>query len=174
MKKVLVGSFLVFVLVVPVMAQQSSTPTDPARDLAIRIPALARPALADVQKQFPWIKSIQEDQSPAGAVTLKLASVLESSEVSISSEEYEQRLAPRQQEALGFQQALWLVEHQDEFPEFMALAGKIYIDFPGLVMVDGINGRDFAFLVRHGSRWSLECGWSGRGADHRGRIAVGN
>ena len=74
---------------------------------------------------------------------------------------------------LGYQQAQWLVQHQDdpELAEFKALCGKFYIDFPGLIVVDADGYRGFACLHERGGRWFL--GWGGvdDGLGQSGRVA---
>ena len=90
--------------------------------VAITIPALARPTLEELQAQYSWIKSIERDNSPTEAVKLSLATVLRPDETeAISGVEYERRLTSKLDLIFGYQQAKWLVEHQDEFPDFMAL-----------------------------------------------------
>jgi len=169
----MVATVFVLVFLITVVAQKSlPSRSGSTEKLTIKIPALPRPTLKEIQAVFPWINKIDRDTSPTEASTLQLATVLSEGELSIGDEEYERRrVAMRTTIFLGYQQAVWLVEHQDEFPEFMALGGTIYIDFTGLVIVDGVGGHDFPFLVRRGARWKLDCGWSGRGADARGRAA---
>ena len=139
-------------------------------EFTVTIPALARPALAQLQ-EF-GIKKIERDISPTKAVTLKLGTVLRPDEERINGAEYERRIAPMLDTCLGYQQAAWLVEHQDESPEFTALLGKVYIDFPGLVVADADGHRHFPYLVRRGKRWFLSWGWVGYALDRGGRVAV--
>jgi len=127
-------------------------------EVSITIPALARPTLPELRLKHDWIREkdgIERDTSPTGAVTLKLATVLREGEGSINGSKCEERIAGKLDIVLGYQQAVWLVEHQDEFPEFMALLGKIYIDFTGLVVVDAYGDRSYPCLLRRGERWYL-------------------
>ncbi len=137
--------------------------------LNISIPALPRPTLKELQAKWPWIQSIESDRSPEEATTLELDTVLNEGESYISGSEYESRI--KDIPVLGYQQGIWLVEHQDEFPEFKKLAGKIYIDLPGLIVPDGDGYRRFPCLNGDGERWGLFWGWVGRGLDSRGRLA---
>ena len=144
-------------------------------ELTIQIPALARPTPEQLRKKYSWIKEengIERDTSPAEAITLKLGTVLRPDEKKINGGEYEKRIAPKLNLTLGYQHALWLVEHQDEFPEFMALLGKIYIDFPGLIVVRADGRRDFPYLRDDGRRWYLVWYWVGHGFNRVGRFAV--
>ncbi len=143
-------------------------------ELTIRIPALARPTLEQLRAKYSWIRKengIERDTSLTEAVTLKLCTVLRADEEKISGTEYEFRLVPKLNVSLGYQQALWLVEHQDEFPEFMALLGKVYVDFPGLLVVRAYGNRNFPYLGESGERWYLD--WNGIDSDfdRDGRIA---
>ena len=103
-------------------------------ELTICIPARKRPTLQQLQAKWPWIKKIERDTSPEGPVVFNLATVLrDAAEGSINGPEYERRLASSLSKLLGYQQLAWLVEHQDKYPVFMDLLGKIYVDFWGLV-----------------------------------------
>ncbi|MEK7193364.1 MAG: hypothetical protein AAB652_01085 [Patescibacteria group bacterium] len=141
-------------------------------ELTLQIPALPRPTLWELQAKFSWIKSIERDTSPIEVTTLALATVLRPDENRINGTEYECRIASKLDLCLGYQQAVWLVEHQDEFPDFMALLGKIYIDFSGLVVVNE-NGYRFVPCLSQGStQWYLRWYWLGTHLDRRGRLAI--
>ena len=141
-------------------------------ELTLQIPALPRPTLAELQAKFDWVKRIERDTSPIEAVTLKLATVLREGEKSVNGAEYERRLTPKLDLVLGYQQAVWLEEHQDEFSEFMALLGKIYIDFSGLVVVHADGGRGVPYFDQDGERWELYWHWLRGGFRSGGRVAV--
>ncbi|HUX35974.1 MAG TPA: hypothetical protein VMV71_02990 [Candidatus Paceibacterota bacterium] len=144
-------------------------------ELTIQISALARPTLGQLREKYSWIKEeggIERDTSPTEAITIKLGTVLRPDEERVNGAEYEKRIAPKLNLGLGYQHALWLVEHQEEFPEFMALLGKVYIDFPGLVVVDADGNRSFPFLLENGGRWSLRWRWIVDGLDRGGRLAL--
>lgn len=145
-------------------------------ELTIQIPALVRPTAEQLQEKYSWIckeNGIERDTSPTEeAVTLKLGTVLCADEERISGSEYERRIAPRLNISLGYQQAMWLVEHQDKFPEFMALLGKVYIDFPGLIVVHADGIRRFPYLGRGGERWYLRWVWIDHDLSRRGRVAL--
>ena len=138
----------------------------------IRIPALARPTLEGLQSKFDWIKRIEVDTSPVEPVVLVLGTVLRVGENAINGVEYQRRRAPKIDVCLGYQQAIWLVEHQNEFPKLMALLGKIYIDFPGLVVVRGDDGRYFPYLNGGGGRWRLDWDRVDNDLNSNGRIAA--
>lgn len=139
-------------------------------DLHIRIPALKRPTLCDLRKRFDWIKKIESDASPTYALTLQIGTVLRSDEDSVVGMEYERRCGLREG-WLGYQQAVWLVDHQDEFPILMAILGKVYVDFPGLVVVRADGDHKFPCLKRNGGRWYLYWDWAGGGLGRDGRVA---
>ncbi|MBI2604427.1 MAG: hypothetical protein HYW56_02685 [Candidatus Harrisonbacteria bacterium] len=134
-------------------------------ELTIRIPALPRPTLAQLQAKYPWIASIERDCSPTVKVTMNLATVLRADEMDkkqyINGEEYERRLASCLNDLLGFQHLTWLVEHQDESPAFNALLGKIYVDGPGIVVADANGIRRVPYLHQDGPRWKLRWHWLG-------------
>src|SRR3989344_1711564 len=115
-------------------------------ELTIQIPALPRPTLEELQAKFNWVKSIERDTSTTEATTLKLGTVIRTDETSINGKEYELRLAPKLNVLLGYQHTTWLVENQDKSPELMVLLGKIYIDFPGLVVVGSYGSRSIPCL----------------------------
>jgi hypothetical protein len=141
-------------------------------ELTLQIPALARPTFKQLQTALSWIEKIERDTSPTEAVTFTLATALPVGEKnSISGTEYERRIAPKQDLILGYQQAVWLVEHQDELPGFTALLGKIYIDFSGLVVVSGYGYRYVPYLSPYGKRWFLFWDWLGYDFYSSGRIA---
>src|SRR5271170_7934194 len=97
------------------------------REFTFEIPARPRPTLKELQEKYSLIKSIEPDSSPTGSVTLRLVTVLRPGENSIGGKEYEQRLAPIKDDALGYQQLNWLIDNQDKVPA--AVRGKSYIDF---------------------------------------------
>ncbi len=139
--------------------------------LAVELPALTCPTLEELQARYLWIRSIEYDNSPTDATTLTLGTLLRSSEEWIDGKEYERRCKPRLASCLGYQHAAWLVEHQDEFPELKALLGKVYIDFPGMVVVRADGYRGFAYLSRAGKRWCLYWYWPDVGLFSHGRVA---
>ena len=151
---------------------QASDSSFSAEPLSILIPPLPRPTLRELQKDSSRIKSIESDSSPTEAVTLNLAIVLRPSEDHINGKEYEKRIAPKLNLILGYQQAAWLVEHQNEFPEFIKLLGKIYIDFSGLVVVTKFGSQDVPRLIRDGKRWNLRWYWLCSGFSRDGRFAL--
>lgn len=138
----------------------------------MKIPALKRPTLKELQKNRSWIKSIESDQSTTKAVEVEFVSVLKEGETHISGSEYETRLKLRDDVKLGYQHMKWLLENQKEFPEFMALLGKVYIDFPALVVVRGDGSRDVPYVHDGGGRFGGYWSWLVHGFDVDGRIAV--
>jgi hypothetical protein len=141
-------------------------------ELSIEIPARKRPTFEELREKY-GIRSIERDNSTEEAVTLKLATVLRTGEDEIDGKEYERRLVSKPDGILGYQQREWLLEHQDENPAFMALLGKIYIDFSGIVLVFGGGGRGVPYCGQDGSRWDGD--WisfdSRFGADARVAVA---
>jgi len=142
-------------------------------ELTVQIPALPRPTLEQIQAKYSWIASIERDTSPTDPVTLTLGTVLRPEEKgSITGAEYERRLISKLDVALGYQHMEWLLAHQNEFPAFMALLGKIYIDFPGLVVVDDDGSRYVPYCDQGGRRWDAIWGWLGIDFSVFGRVAV--
>ncbi len=141
-------------------------------EVCIEIPALPRPTLPELQAKYPWIKSIERDDSPEGPVTLRLATVLKPKEPSINGEVYEQRLMPLKDQLLGFQHQQWLLEHQKEFPELMALLGRVYLDFSGIFVVSDDGSRDCPDLYQGDRRWDGSWYWVSSGFGGGGRVAV--
>ena len=142
---------------------------------AITIPVLPRPTPKALRSKYDWIREkdgIEADTSPTDAVTLALGVVLRPKESSINGQEYERRRLSLPG-LLGYQQAAWLVENQDDpkLAAFKALCGKIYIDFPGLVVVDADGRRLFPDLDELGGRWDLCWSWTGHDLDQDGRLA---
>jgi hypothetical protein len=126
-----------------------------------------------LQAKWSWIKKIERDTSSERPVTLNLATILRNeAEGSINGPEYEWRIASSLSRLLGYQQLAWLVEHQDEHPAFMALLGKVYIDFSALVVV-GVNGtRNVPYGRQNGLRWDARWHWLGDDFRQSGRLAV--
>ena len=142
--------------------------------MTITIPQLKKPTLEELKKTHTWIDRIETDTSPTESVPLELLELFnlvpEGGDY-ITGEEYTKRREGLP--LLGYQQAQWLVQHQDdpELAEFKALCGKFYIDFPGLIVVDADGDRYFTYLYVHGGRWYLY--WNRVGDDLRryGRVA---
>ncbi len=141
-------------------------------ELKIQIPALPHPTLKELQEKynFIFIKSIEVDESPTEPVTLVLGTVLRPDEKSINGTEYEYRLRSIDGK-FGYQQGAWLVEHQDEYPDFKNLCGKVYIDLPGLKVLHDDGYRFFPYLDVGGGRWDLFWGWIVGGLGSGGRVA---
>jgi len=138
--------------------------------IEIRIPALSRIAKSEICSRYGF-KSVERDNSPTEEVIMVLESVLRDDENSISWREYESRLRTVSGQ-LGLSQALWVVEHQDVLPaEFMALLGKVYIDFPATIAVCSDGYRSVPFLNQNGSRWYLNWHWLDNGFSSDGRVA---
>jgi len=74
---------------------------------------------------------------------------------------------------LGLQHRDWLIEHQDEFPELKPFLGKIYIDFPGIVVGRPRWRSSRPYCVPTGSRWGGYWHWLSLDFDAGGRIAFG-
>jgi hypothetical protein len=143
-------------------------------ELSIQLPALKRPTLGELQSKYDLVKSIERDTSAEEPVTLSLATVLVPDDGnSIDGKEYEKRIALKHNSLLGFQHREWLLQHQAEFPEFMALLGKCYIDFPGIVVVGRDGARRVPYCGRDGSRWGDDWRWLDGGFGVSGRIAFG-
>lgn len=150
-------------------------------DVVIQIPALPRPTLDELKARYSWIERIERDDSPTEAVTLRLATVLKSDEGLVIGTVYARRLVPKRPILLGIQHRDWLLANQDN-PETIPdpkvraalkdLLGKVYMDFPGLVVVRSDGRRHFPFARQRGKRWGGYWGWAGDGLGRNGRIAV--
>ena len=139
--------------------------------MTITIPQLKKPTLKNLKNHYPWIKSIESDTSPTSEVSLELLNLVPEGGDYIKGEEYTKRREGLP--LLGYQHAKWLVEHQDE-PElavFKAFCGKVYIDFPGLIVVDADGYRSFTSLCGRGGRWCLRWSRVGYGLCRNGRVA---
>lgn len=141
-------------------------------EVTIRIPALPRPTLTELQSKFGWVKEIERDTSPTEAVTFKLGTVFRSNDERIDGGEYERRITRKLDIMLGYQQAVWLVEHQSEFPAFMTLSRNVYIDFPCLVVVNAHGHRRFPGFSEGGWRWIMDWRWFENSFGWDGRIAI--
>jgi hypothetical protein len=132
-------------------------------EISIQIPALKRPTLKELQSKYDWIKSLERDTSTEEPVTLTLATVLVPDDGNyVDGKEYEKRIALKLNSLLGFQHMMWLIEHSDEFPELKPFLGKIYIDFPGIVVVHRVGGRSVPYCLQSGSRWGDYWNWLSR------------
>jgi hypothetical protein len=140
-------------------------------EVSIRIPALPRPTLYELQEHCSWIKAIEEDISPEESVIFALATVLRKNEVRIGGELLMLRLASRPKSLLGYQHFRWLLDHETEYPALMALLGKVYIDFLGIIVLDARGIRHFA-CCRMGGWHRLSC-WCRYdcGFNENGRLA---
>jgi hypothetical protein len=139
-------------------------------DEIIRIPALRRPTLPELQKKFPWVQKIQEDTSPECEVILDLGTFLDEGEVCISEDEHARRRS-FSDGLLGYQQFVWLVEHQDDYLALKALFRKIYIDGPGIIVANRDGGQYFPCLPQVGKRFRLCWYWTGLDLQQYGRVA---
>ncbi len=127
-------------------------------ELKIQIPAIPRPTLEELQRKYSWIKAIEFDNSPTEPVTLVLGTVFRSDENSINGREYEYRLRSVEGK-FGYQQGLYLAKNQLVYPNFQKMRGKIYIDLPGLMVLNDGDSRRFPCLDGHGLLWVLRWPW---------------
>ena len=146
-------------------------------ELIIQIPALRRPTLVELCKRHQEnFRRIKYDTSPTEAITLRLATVLRSDEGYISTVECQHRIVSQPHIFLGYQQLWWLVEHQHDTPDLKNLHGQIYIDGPGLVLVDEL-GSERIPRINGGEKWFFTWTWitqTGASFFHFGRIAYSN
>ena len=143
-------------------------------DVVIEIPALKRPTLEQIKKSWNYIEKIERDDSTEEPVTLRLATVLRSSESFIDGGTYELRLTVHRDQGrlLGFQHRQYLLDVQQQHPALMALLGNVYIDFPGII-VERRGGRRCVPVVNFdGKRFVDGWGWVGSVFDGNGRVAV--
>ena len=146
-------------------------------ELTIEIPALRRPTLQEIKATYPWVDRIELDASPTSPVILRLATVLLPREEAVNGANYERRLIPHQGLLLGLQHRDWLISHQDELPEpaqsvLKSLLGKVYIDFPGIIVVHSDGVRSFPDCYEDAGRWDGSWHWLDGVFDQYGRLAV--
>ena len=122
--------------------------------LSINMPGLQRPSLKTLRRRYRWIMSIERDTSPESSVTLKLTKVVLPNEGEISGKDFTRRIAPRLRNLLGYQHCRWLLDHQKEYGEFMALLRKVVIRFPGLVVIDNEGNRRLPEYEWGRTRWN--------------------
>jgi hypothetical protein len=142
-------------------------------EVAIEMPALKRPTLEELKKNWSGVHSIRRDDSTEEPVTLRLVTVLRTNESSISGEIYVRRLAQLQKKKklLGFQHCEWLLKNQLAHPALMALLTKIYIDFPGIVIENSSGRLEIPYVRQYRSRFSSDwCGFNDM--NYYGRIAI--
>src|SRR3990167_3659558 len=141
--------------------------------MTLLIPQLKKPTLKELKKTYPWIKSIESDTSPTQQVSLEILNLVRGGEKHIPCEEYTKRREGLP--LLGYQQATWLVQHQDdpELAKFKALCWKFcfYIDFHALIVVSAGGYRRFAYLYELGGRWCLHWYRVDHGLYRFGRVA---
>ncbi len=141
-------------------------------ELRIKIPALPHPTLKEIQQKSSWIRSISYDRSPTKAVTFNTGTILLPNEDRVSRYEFENRMASSKPNLiLGYQQAIWLIENQDELPEFKKLLCKIHIYFSGLAAIDDRDGLVVPCLKELDERWSLFWGLYGDDFNQYERLA---
>lgn len=140
-------------------------------ELAVEIPALRRPTLQQIRKRYPWIGSIERDDSPEGPVTLKLATFLLDEE-RIDGSEFERRLVLHPDVLLGLQHVDWFLKRQREYPAFMKLLRNIYVEFPGIVLVDDTGNRSVPCCCKRGAHWIRRWELLENGLGVHGRLAV--
>lgn len=137
-------------------------------NIRIKIPALKRLTLEELKKHRSYISSIEKDESTEEEVVMELTTVLKDGEDYIDGKEYEKRI--KKLPLLGFQHLIWLTENQPK--ELKDVLGKIYIDFPGIVVVGVDGGRSIPCARRDGERWDGNWLWLGGVFSRRGRVAV--
>lgn len=134
------------------------------------IPGLPRVSASEILRKYGF-KSVERDNSPTKEVIFSLQVVLREDATSISGQEYElwlQSVAGQ----LGLSQALWLLEHQEELQEFMALLREINIDFPATIVVDRFGDRCVPCFGLSDRRGSLYWSRLSHGCSFVGRVAV--
>ena len=138
--------------------------------LVIPVPALDRPTLGQIRSRWGHVKQVW-NTSPVEEVTLVLGTFLGPEEKWISGGEYARRRNSFFGDFLGVQHALWIEEHQDEFPDLKGLLGEVYIDFPGTVLADADGVRAFPRFSGRGGRWALRWVWAVCDFGSDGRVA---
>lgn len=148
-------------------------------EVVIEIPALKRPTPEEIQAIHGPNATIERDDSTEAAVTMRLATVRKSTEPSIDGPTYERRILKLRTEGrlLGFQHRRWFFANVDLLPEpaksaVKALLGKVYIDFPAIVVVDEDGSRCIPYADYDGKQWYGAWGGIGYDFDSYGRFAV--
>lgn len=122
---------------------------------------------------------IERDDSPTDAVTLRLGTFLKSTESSITGPTYERRRTALRDQGLllGYQHQQWLIANQHTLSEpqksaIVTLLGKVYIDFPGIVVVNSVGYRFFPCLGQGDKQWGEHWFWSDVDLLRFGRLAI--
>jgi hypothetical protein len=142
------------------------------QELSIVFPALRRPTLAEIVGYDRSITAIERDTSPVAPVTLKLANLLATGENYIDGGQYADRLARTQKVLLGYQHRQWLLKLQREHQDFMSLLGKVYVDFPGIVIVRNGRERCVPACIDSSDGWRADWDDLDSGFGEGGRIAI--
>jgi hypothetical protein len=149
-------------------------------EVVIEMPALKRPTFAEVKKDWSHISSIESDTSTEQPVTLRLSTVLKSTESSIDGATYERRMKKLRTDGrlLGWQHCKWLLENQDKIADpkarvaIKALLENVYIDFSGIGVVNEVGDRNVPYVINDGERWYGGWHWLGDYFLQNGRMAV--
>lgn len=129
-------------------------------ELEVEIPALSLPILGDLQKNHSSITEIVRDFSSVRGGTVVFGRVIDVWE-EISPDERERRTGwlRRADIALGYSQAFWMYERQEElFLSTLFKFGISFIRFPGLKAVDQHGFEAIPQLRQSNNRFDLS--WS--------------
>lgn len=143
----------------------SASATDPAAQaflreacykVAVPIPALAPMSRDDIFATDPRKRIVDlegENRSPTRAMELRLGTLLRLAEPHIDGDEFWSRLEG-QEDVFGLPQILWLERHQDEHPDFLALA-QLRLSLPGntIPVLLGIDGPATVVRNVYGGIW---------------------
>jgi hypothetical protein len=145
-------------------------------DVSIQLPKLKRPTLRQIQGEWSHVRSVVSDYSAEEAVTLRLGTVLEKTERHIGGSMYGRRVLRvcTRGILLGFQHHRWLLRNQWKFPAFMKLLGKVYIDFPGIIVAYGDGSHAVPYMGDGGKKKGWYGSWNSlrSGMSSFGRVAA--
>lgn len=128
--------------------------------LTLQIPALPKPTIGEIQKDYPWAKSIVWDSSPTCPITLELGTVLRRGESSIDGLEYRERIFPVANWLLGYQHRKWLKACLAPASSFVAkYFEEGHIDFPGFCLRDEAGRENISCVGKNEARWHRRFGW---------------
>jgi hypothetical protein len=140
-------------------------------ELAVEIPALRRPTLQQIQKGYPWMASIERDNSSEGSVKLRLTAFMHAAP-RIDGPELERCIALETLSLLGYQHREWLLKRQRRNPALLAMFGVASVKFPGIVIVDDLGRRIIPCCRNRGGQWIRRWEPLDEGLELDGRLAV--
>ena len=127
-----------------------------ADGMRLVIPALPIWTAEDIRGRFEWVAQVKFGDFIDGAGTMRLGTMLEPIEMNVNGPTYKFRIQPRTKFLLGVKYAVFLEEHQDEFPQLAHLPDSLRIHFAGVPLVDAEGQWFVPYLRPEGGRVTLD------------------